>query len=167
VRVISTQHVSPDAASQILGYSDTVAHVDALATAPYFGYDLMHQGPTQDLTEIFRRLDAEENATILTAKNNRLAASKFGKRYLAYEAGQHVVIPYDLPITVKIQHDPRMHDVYKRYIDDWRNRVGDTLVLFANVGGIGTFGAWGLSEHSGQPVSEAPKLRAVLEERKR
>ena len=96
-----------------------------------------------------------------------MVANKFGKRYIAYEAGQHVVKPDDLLLTTKIQRDPRMYDVYKRYIDDWRSRVGDTLTLFANVGGIGPFGAWGLSEHSGQPVSEAPKLRAVLEEQKR
>lgn len=167
VRVISTQHVLPDSAAQILGNADTAAHVDALATAPYFGYDLMHEGQTQDLTEIFRRLDDEESATIVIAEKNRQVASRFGKRYIAYEAGQHIVKPDDLPLTTKIQRDPRMYGVYKRYINDWRSRVGDTLTLFSNVGGIGPFGAWGLSEHSGQPISEAPKLRAVLEEQKR
>lgn len=167
VRIISTQHVTPDSAAKILARGDTAAHVDALATAPYFGYDLMKVGQTSDLTEIFGRLNAEVDHTIDAAVANRIVAAKYGKRYIAYEAGQHVVLPYNVPLTVQIQRDPRMYAAYKHYLAAWRSRVGDTIVMFANVGGIGAFGAWGLSEYSGQPLSETPKLRAVLEERDR
>ena len=165
VRVIATQHVVPDAAAQVLAYGDTAAHVDALATAPYFGLDLMQEGQTADLDEIFRRLDNRIDKTIDLALANRAVAAKYGKRYVGYEAGQHIVIPYNVPLTIQIQHNQRMYDVYKRYIKEWRTRVGDTINFFGSVGVIGPGGAWGLVEHSGQPASEAPKLRAVLEER--
>ncbi|CAN5289904.1 hypothetical protein BH11PSE5_BH11PSE5_10900 [soil metagenome] len=167
VRIISTQHVTPDSAGKILARGDTAAHVDALATAPYFGYELMKEGQTTDLTEIFRRLNADVDHTIDTAVANRAVAAKYGKRYIAYEAGQHVVVPYNVPLTIEIQRDPRMYATYKHYIDAWRSRVGDTIAMFADVGGIRTSGAWGLAEYSGQPLSQAPKLRAVLEERDR
>ena len=166
VRVISTQHVTPDSAAQILARRDTADHVDALATAPYFG-DLMHEGQTSDLTEIFRRLNDRIEKTIDTAVANRAVAARYGLRYIAYEAGQHVVLPYNVPLTVLIQRDPRMYGTYKHYIEAWRHRVGDTLMLFADVSTIRTSGAWGLAERNGQPISETPKLRAVLEERDR
>lgn len=164
VRVAATQHVSPQNAELVLGYRDTAAHVDALATAPYFGLDIMQEGQTDDLAEIFRRLDDRIRQTIATAEANKAVAARFGKRYIAYEAGQHIVLPYNVPLTELIQRDPRMYRAYKAYIAAWRTRIGDMLTIFATVGRIGRGGAWGLAEHSGQPASEAPKLRAVLEE---
>ena len=125
----------------------------------------MQEGQTSDLTEIFRRLNNRIEKTIDTAVSNRAVAARYGKRYIAYEAGQHVVLPYNVPLTVLIQRDPRMYGTYKHYIEAWRQRVGDTLMLFADVSTIRTSGAWGLAERNGQPISETPKLRAVLEER--
>ena len=57
-----------------------------------------------------------------------------------------------------------MHDLYRRYIDGWRHRIGDTLMLFGTAGPIGPGGAWGMVEHVGQTAAEAPKLRAMQEE---
>jgi hypothetical protein len=165
VRVVSTQHVVPGSAEIVLGYPGLAAHIDALATAPYFGQDLQAAGPTRDLDEIFRRLDAATDATIAQAQANKAIAARYGKRYLAYEAGQHVVLPQDVPLLEQIQRDPRMYQTYRRYIEGWRTKVGDTLALFGTTGGIGPGGAWGLTEHSGQAAAEAPKLRAVIEQR--
>jgi hypothetical protein len=36
------------------------------------------------------------------------------------------------------------------------------LVVYASAGPISQYGAWGLREYPGQPMSETPKLRAVL-----
>jgi hypothetical protein len=164
VRVISTQHVNTSAAKQVLAYRDTAAHIDALATAPYFGYDLMKEGQTTDLKEIFSRLNERVDQTIDIAYANRAVAAKYGKRYIAYEAGQHVVMPQNVPLSMLVQRDPRMYDVYRHYISAWRQKIGDTLTLFSNVGPISNFGGWGLAEYSGQPISETPKLRAVMEQ---
>ena len=41
--------------------------------------------------------------------------------------------------------------------------LGNLLVLLADVSAYTDFGCWGLSEYVGQPLDEAPKLRAVRE----
>lgn len=165
VRIVATQHVVPAGAEIVLSYPEMAQHVDALATAPYFGYDLQATGATRDLTEIFRRLDAAADATIVQAQANKAVATKYGKRYLAYEAGQHVVLPADVPLLGQIERDPRMYQTYRRYIGAWRAQVGDVLTLFATTGSIGPGGAWGVAEHSGQSPAGAPKLRASIEAR--
>lgn len=165
VRVVSTQHVVPDAAEIIFRYQGLADHVDALATAPYFGFDMQVAGPTGDLSENFRKLDAAVSATIVQAVTNRAIAARYGKRYLAYEAGQHIVLPTDVPLLERIERDPRMYETYRRYIQTWQAQVGDVLTLFTTTGSIGPGGAWGLAEHSGQSPAEAPKLRASLETR--
>ncbi len=164
VRVVSTQDVNPHVAELVFAFPDLARHVDALATAPYFGGDLMREGPTGDLDEIFRRLNGRVDAAFDSALQNKAVAARYGKRYIAYEAGQHVVIPDNVRLEEQIQRDPRMHDLYRRYIDGWRRRVGDTLMMFGTAGPIGSGGAWGMVEHVGQTAAEAPKLRAMQEE---
>lgn len=164
VRVVSTQDVNPHVAELVFAAPGLAAHVDALATAPYFGGDLMQEGRTSDLDEIFRRLQGRVDTALDSALQNKAVAARYGKRYIAYEAGQHVVIPDDIRLEEQIQRDPRMHDLYRRYIDGWRRRVGDTLMMFGTTGPIGSGGAWGMVEHVGQTAAEAPKLRAMQEE---
>ncbi len=60
-----------------------------------------------------------------------------------------------------MQRDPRMGEVYLRYLEGWRRRFGDTLVLYAATAPIGEYGSWGLREYAGQPAAETPKLSAV------
>jgi hypothetical protein len=164
VRVVSTQNANPHVAEIVFTSPDIPAHVDALATAPYFGGDLMKEGRTNDLDEIFRRLNARVNSALDTALQNKAVAAKYGKSYITYEAGQHVVIPDDVPLEENIQRDPRMHDVYRRYVGEWRKRIGNLLMMFGTAWPIGPGGAWGMVEHVGQSPAEAPKLRAMREE---
>jgi len=56
-----------------------------------------------------------------------------------------------------------MYDAYKRYLNLWRRQIGDTIMLYASVQPIGKNGSWGLLEYLGQPLAEAPKMRAVSE----
>jgi hypothetical protein len=124
----------------------------------------MKEGRTNDLDEIFRRLNARVNSALDTALQNKAVAAKYGKSYITYEAGQHVVIPDDVPLEENIQRDPRMHDVYRRYVGEWRKRIGNLLMMFGTAWPIGPGGAWGMVEHVGQSPAEAPKLRAMREE---
>jgi len=66
-----------------------------------------------------------------------------------------------------IERDERMYALYKRYLDNWRVNIGDMLTFYNSTGPINKFGAWGLVEYAGQPLSQAPKMRAVLEESNR
>ena len=164
VRVAASQQDVPFKSETVLGYRDTAAHVDALATAAYFG-DIMHEGVTDDLDEAFRRLNNRVDQTIAGAVENKAVARKFGKTYVTYEAGQAIVVPYNMAFVTKVERDPRMYGIYRKFLGEWRSRVGGALNLFNNVGEIKESGAWGLLEHSGQPLSEAPKMRAVVDDR--
>jgi len=160
VRVIATQHVNPDSAWTVLDYPGLADHVDALATAPYFGDGRLPDPPGSDLVPIFDRLGASVDTILDKAEENRIAAQCHGKRYIAYEAGQGVG---GAPALVQaIQRDDRMGELYRRFLAGWQSRIGDSIVLLASSAEIRDFG-WGLREYAGQPLSETPKLRAVLE----
>jgi hypothetical protein len=159
VRVVSSLNVYPDLTRMILGYQDMPQWVDALATAPYIHLDLAGRGPN-DADWVFRQLDAAVDQTIGFAEQQRAIAATYGKRYIAYEGGQHLVTR-NLELARNIQRDPRMADVYRRYLSAWQRRIGDRMMLYASTAPIGEYGSWGLREYAGQPRGETPKLRAV------
>ncbi|HWI85649.1 MAG TPA: hypothetical protein VNT42_04905 [Sphingomonas sp.] len=161
VRVAAVQN-GPRSAEIVLSFGDTAKHVDMLATAPYFGYDF-GKIPPADVDAAYARMDAAVEVPLRKALTAREVAFKYHKRYGAYEGGQHIVLK-DLELEERIQRDPRMYDAYRKYLALWRAEIGDTLVLYNSVQSIGKSGGWGLAEYVGQPLSEAPKLRAVREQ---
>jgi hypothetical protein len=162
VRVLSTQHVLPLTAQIALSYRDTAAHVDALATAPYFGPLI---GGTETTRESgLRVLASNVTETLKQAVDNRRVAVAYGKRYLAYEGGQGLVLPAQVTLLDQIQHDPAMYDLYRQYFAGWRRDVGDVLCLLTSVSPVGSSGSWGLAVREDETPAEAPKLRAVQEE---
>jgi hypothetical protein len=167
VRVAATQNGSVHRAELIFGFKDTARLIDAFATAPYFGYDVGRTVQVSTPDELFAQVDGLIDRALTSAEKSKAVAAQNGKRYIAYESGQHIVLTKDVPLNESIQRDPRMYDAYRRYIGEWRSRIGDLLTLYADVGPIYRWGAWGLSEHTGQSVDEAPKLRAVQDELKR
>jgi hypothetical protein len=160
VRVAACQNGS-GCAKTVLGYQDTAKHVDALATAPYFGGRL-NRTPFANADEVFAALDPEIDRTLDMALQAKAVAAQYGKRYIAYEGGQHLILK-DVALEEQVERDPRMYEAYKKYLDIWRSKIGDTLALYASSGSISRFGAWGLIEYIGQPLSETPKMRAVQE----
>nr|WP_245842914.1 hypothetical protein [Sphingomonas laterariae] len=162
VRVISTQNANPWSARVVLDYKDTAQNFDALATAPYFGGDTFtgDRVAQTDLDAAFRFMSADVDAALAKAAENKTLAARYGKRYLAYEAGQHVTSK-DTALIAGTNRDPRMYDLYLKYMQGWQAQIGDTMMLYNSVGPISHFGAWGLSEYSGQPEADAPKQRAV------
>jgi len=161
VRVAACQNGS-GCAKQVLGFRDTASHVDALATAPYFGNGL-NKEPFTTPDQVFERLGAEIDRATNYALEAKAVAAQYGKRYIAYEAGQSLIYR-NQPLEEQVQRDARMYDAYKRYLETWRTKIGDTLILYNSSGSISRYGAWGLIEYIGQPLSEAPKMRAVREQ---
>jgi hypothetical protein len=159
IRVVSTQNVNPGSAKIVLGHEDLANYVDALATAPYF-YAKTDSYGMDSLDGLFAELDRSVNAAIDFALKNKAVANSFGKRYIAYEAGQHLVIK-DAAYARAVQRDPRMGKAYVRYLTLWQEQVGDLIVQYSLTGSIGGSGAWGLREYADQPPAEAPKWQAV------
>jgi hypothetical protein len=159
VRVAAGHNADPDRSRIILTHGRTADCVDALATAPYIWLDLPARGPA-DVDRIFAQLPRKIDEALDGAQRNRAIASRYGKHFIAYEGGQHLVTP-DMGLAQAIQRDPRMGDVYRRYLQQWDQRIGTELTLYASHGPIGNHGAWGLREYPHQPMSETPKLAAV------
>jgi hypothetical protein len=143
----------------ILEDADTVRWVDALATAPYIWLDLNGYG-TGDLDRIFAAMPDAIEHTMKFVDENRAIAAKHGKRFIAYEGGQHLVTS-DLVLARAVQRDPRMAGVYERYLAEWDRRARSMLTLYASTAPIADYGSWGLKEYAGQPLDQTPKLRAV------
>ena len=165
VRVIATQHVSAWAVEELLSHGETAQHVDALATAPYFGHGTFEEARAgmKDPIPLFAFLAGDVGEAILKAMENKKLADKYGKRYIAYEAGQHIVSHTEIGTVAALNRDPRMYDIYKNYLEAWRQQVGDLMVVFQSSGGISQYGAWGIQEYPGQPLEQTPKRRAILE----
>lgn len=160
VRVAAFQHVSPYFSDLLLKYMDLHQSVDALATAPYFGFEITD---AMSLDQIMATLPADVATAITQGIQQKAIAQKYGLRYITYEAGQTVLLPNNTALEQQVERDPRMYGVYRHFISAWRSQIGDQLNLFALSGQIGKYGGWGLIEYLGQPSSEAPKMRAVQE----
>lgn len=158
VRVAAFQHVSPYWVNALLNYQNLSQSVDAVATAPYFGYDLTD---SMTLDQIMTALPAKVTETLNIAVQNRNTAQEHGLRYITYEGGQHIVLRNNAALLDQVERDPRMYDAYMQFIGGWQSQIGDTLTLFALTGRTTPWGQWGVVQYAGQPLSEAPKMRAV------
>ena len=131
-------------------------------TAPYFGARL-NKNTYASTDDMFAALDGEIDRTLDIALKVKAVAAQFGKRYIAYEGGQHLIFK-DVAFEEKVERDPRMYDAYRKYLDFWRTHIGDTISLWTASGVISRYGGWGLVEYVGQPLSETPKMRAVQDQ---
>ena len=166
VRVLAGQNVWPALFRNAIDYRDTAAHVDAISSAVYFGVDTLEDPKLQttDLVPIFAKLDMSMDNAFKKAGEFKKMADEKGLRYIAYEGGQHMLYKGpDESLTKRLNRDPRMADTYRRFLGEWKRRFGDLLVLYTSVSRPYKETHFGLAEYSGQPLSETPKRRAVLE----
>jgi len=164
-----------------------VPQFDVLSPAFYAGVNSSNYGASTTKDKIINDLFADLNASInptLTAflpgtpfqvvgpKGDWLLWKQFADQYgvelIAYEGGQHVTTPsitvpwYD--DYVAAQRDPRMYAFYTAWLNAIYDTVGaEGVNIFASVGLISQFGAWGHLEYQDQPLAEAPKYRAVVD----
>jgi hypothetical protein len=156
VRVLATQSGNAWIAGQHLGvlrdpaFNPWGVKADAIATAPYFGHQV--QGDAPDAVEQLRqaiRKSAEQSA------RHRKIADEAGLKLIAYEGGQHVTKQ-----AKAINQDPAMHDLYLEYLREMA-KFYSHFSHYCHVGRAGDGGAWGAIEYTGQPITEAPKYRAL------
>lgn len=159
VRVAASQNANADLADIILGHGDTAEWIDALATAPYIWIDLDGYGPGES-DRVFAHMPRAIDDAFAFAERNRAVARRYGKRFITYEGGQHLVTK-DMVLAHAIQRDPRMGAVYGSYLNRWNAQMGGELALYASTTPISEHGSWGLLEYGGQPLAEAPKMQAV------
>ena len=171
----AVQHAALDASRRTLKYCLEHGGADALASGGYFGAEkdeYAHwkaRGAALNADEVIADLEFLRRDTAKWTRNLAALAQANDIGYLVYEGGQHVQpegaqeLPY-MPALAMAQKHLGMHELY---MENFRlhGEVGCQLFCaFSSVGRQGKrFGSWGHAERYGQPLSETPKLRAVLE----
>lgn len=174
VRVMASAAVNPWSSIQVLDHQNARKKTDALAIAPYFGNALgspAEQARVQamNLDALFAELEtvALPKATEMIKSHAAIARTR-GLPLIAYEAGQHLVgfggSENNAAINAlfdRANRDPRMGEIYRKYLDAWRGSGGTLMVHFLHCGPYTKFGRWGALEHQEQPRTAAPKFGAL------
>lgn len=181
VRVMASQAGNAWNAEQKLRWRGAAAHCDALAIAPYFGYqfgspetaDAIAALPVDQLLDRCRQtIDTDVRRQIDDHAKLLANAQVTGGRKLAliaYEAGQHLVGHGGaenhealMNLFIAANRHARMGELYRRYIEQWRDLGGGLLCNFSSVGRPSKWGSWGVLESEAQDPATAPKLQALL-----
>jgi hypothetical protein len=181
-RALSFAWSSPSVSAQDLG-------IDAIAIAPYFGSYLgdpkaatQVQSWTQDADGGLNKLFSElSQGGVLSSgpaggalqqsysqiKDYVQLAEQKNLDLLAYEGGQHLVgyngVENNAAITnlfTQANRDPRMGELYQKYLNTWFGLGGDLFMNFNDVGEPSKWGSWGALEYVGD--SSSPKYDALL-----
>ena len=161
VRVYATQAGSRRNPTAALSHKDTVKFVDAMAIAPYFGPQRGMPPAGVDATEyVLTHGDEFIDHTIRKALVSKEMAKSFGLPLITYEGGPDYVssnrrLRDDF---AKAEHDPRMYDIYMKFLRRWHDEVGGLYVAFDSINQ-----RYGHMLYTGQPLNEAPKMRALVD----
>ena len=174
VRVMAAQATNPWTSVQVLDFQNAKQKTDTLAVAPYFGGylgTLKEQGRVQamSLNQLFAELDkvALPQAFDFMLGQKSVANSR-SIALIAYEGGQHLAgqrgVENDAAINKLFDdanRDPRMGDLYKKYLDGWKASGGTLMAHYVHCGGYSKWGRWGALEYLEQPRNDSPKFNAL------
>ena len=175
VRVMGSWTGYSRLSEMLLTYRNAYKKVDALAIAPYFYPKLATARRARSVNDIFKALyDKKELYSIpgvvkLIAKHAKLTKD-YGIDLIAYEGGQHLVDwksrsihKNPTKILIAANRDWRMAKAYKDFLNGWKKVGGTLFVHFSAPRTSQWFGSWGTKEYLTQPLSKAPKHRAILQ----
>jgi hypothetical protein len=173
VRVLASQAGNAWTSEVILEASGE--HADVLAIAPYFGITAV---PDDEHGAVRRmnvsQLIAHTRQELLPkalemVRENFEVAQRHRLSLVAYEGGQHFVGAHGLEnderlnqLFDEINRDPAMAEIYRAYLDGWKERGGALFVHFVNCDRWSKWGRWGALEYIEQPTDESPKYRALM-----
>jgi hypothetical protein len=171
VRVLSSQAANAGLSKNIVKWNNAYLKADALAIAPYFQTPLT-VGITTD--QVIDGCRTYINGTVRTwLTRQKAVAQEFGLDLIAYEGGQHLIVKQPhinstenqalTNVAIAANRDPRMYDLYKEYLNLWKEMGGGIMLHLGSVGGYGRYGMWGSLEYQDQPIKSAPKYRALMD----
>ncbi|MBN2297085.1 MAG: hypothetical protein JXM72_00745 [Deltaproteobacteria bacterium] len=177
IRVVSGQQANPRV---IQGAIDHLGPggMDALATSAYFG---LGKAGYEELRVLGARAEAADVMRLVmhymrvheipVMKKHADIASKYNLEYLTYEAGQSVCpsplgsSPAYRQALWDVQKSPDMYLAYREFMQACRDMNIGLFMAFSYVTAQETkYGSWGHLAYLGQPLCEAPKYRALLDE---
>jgi hypothetical protein len=176
VRICAVQHAWIDAARRTARWCFQNGGADVLAPAGYFGasqsaYERWaEKGAALTPDDVIEDVkDAIEKEGGKTTKQQAAIAKEFGFGYAVYEGGQHLRPKNQADLTYNsalgaAQAHPGMYDLYVQNLWLHRNVECQLFCAFSSISQQGTpWGSWGAKASYDQPLSEAPKLRALLD----
>jgi hypothetical protein len=185
VRVIATQAGNVYVAGQILAYPGIAEQTDALAIAPYFGWNVPERSkdPKTQTAEQVAQLSVDQildhletvslPESIKWIQQHKELADKHKLALVCYEAGQHLVGIQggeNNETMTRLFHaankHPRMGELYQKYYAAWEAAGGQLLAVFASTGEWSKWGSWGLSQFYNDDPADYPKLTVTLEQNK-
>jgi hypothetical protein len=187
VRVLAGQAANPWTAEQILGWKDAYKHADVYAIAPYFdglgdddkdGWSNINdvknlsttiaRTPDQIIDGMIKEMPTEIKAML---DGNATVAKRFGVTLVAYEGGAHLT-SYQFPsdkidkmttLFTAVNRNPRMREVYKAYLNQWKQSGGKLFNQFNDVTAPSKWGFWGALEYQNQDINTAPKYLGLTD----
>lgn len=179
VRVLASQAANSHVTRRILEWKDAASNADALAIAPYMSMNIPRSTDREGALDatvvsgwsVERILDHVEQSTLPESiekmHGQKMLAEEFGLRLICYEGGQHLVGvrggENDETMTQKFHEanrHKRMGDIYRKYLDVWKEISGDLFCHFSSVGMWSKWGSWGLTEYHDETT---PKMETLLE----
>jgi hypothetical protein len=177
VRVLPTQAANAWVSERIVETKDVYKEADALAVAPYVGFNVGPDSkPNMATVENWtpeQVLDHLENAVMPEVekwhKEQKAVADKYNLKLIAYEGGQHLVGiagGENNDKLTKLLHaanrHPRMGKLHDRYFAAWDSSGGDLFCYFASVGNWSKWGSWGVYEWVDENPADSPKYQALV-----
>ncbi len=159
----------------LLSYRNAYKKTDALAIAPYFFPSHESAKKAKSVNQLFQMIyDPKEKYSIPKVlgyiHKNAQTAEKFGVDLIAYEGGQHLVDwksrnteSHPTKLMIAANRDWRMAKAYSIFMRGWRDNGGKLFVNFSAPRTYQWFGSWGTKEYITQPISKAPKHRALMQ----
>lgn len=173
VRVLETQNVNAWVGTTMLDWRNAWQEVEALAVAPYFGYDLgapsrQHEVSQWSVDQVLAECEREIGTTLRGSAANIAAARQRGIEVIGYEAGQHLVgyggAENNTALTnlfIAANRHPRMFSLYMTLLEGWSALGGGVVAHYHSTGKPSKWGSWGTLEWGGQDPYTAPKYVAL------
>ncbi|GFR45710.1 hypothetical protein Agub_g7119, partial [Astrephomene gubernaculifera] len=165
---------------ETLGWNSTASKVDYFGVTGYWSCGLGSNGATDVLLTVdamIAKCNSTLNSTEAEAKALVTAAKSYGVPLILYEAGPSIVESAAISNSgqtaglatkfVAVNRHPEMYRLYRSYLEAYRRAgliaEGRPWMQFASTGLPSPYGSWGLQEYTGQPASDAPKYRAIMD----
>jgi len=174
VRVMGSWAGWTRSSEMLLSYRNAYKKTDAIAIAPYFFPKLASSKRARSVAQLFKMMyDPRERYSIPSVikdiRKNAEMAKRFGVDLIAYEGGQHLVDwksrsvnSHPTKLFIAANKDMRMAKAYTTFLRGWKANGGKLFVTFSAPRTYQWFGSWGTKEYISQPLSKAPKHRALL-----
>jgi len=159
----------------VMEHKNAFKSVDVMAIAPYFFVHKKALAGVNSVPSVFALLKDDKknpysmNNVYKMIQTQMDLAKKYGVGLVAYEGGQHLTAPgtrstkdHPNPFLIGANRAHPMEKFYIEFLQNW-NRItnGGLFVAFSAPRTCQFYGCWGITEHLNQPVSKAPKYKAL------